>query len=114
VADNRNISSLVNTNTLNTLSSVNAPKSFGDQISNNSEKIINSSLGKKQQLQFDFDKLVSDEIEENVKYAKTLKQKIRSWLHPVITEWIGFNLYYLPFYFFYVLFYVILFAHVVM
>jgi hypothetical protein len=86
MADNRNISSLVNTNTLNTLSSVNAPKSFGDQISNNSEKIINSSLGKKQQLQFDFDKLVSDEIEENVKYAKTLNDLFNQFQPPPPTK----------------------------
>ena len=46
MADNRNISSLVNSNTLNTLSSVIRPKSFGDQLSNNNEKIVNSSLGK--------------------------------------------------------------------
>lgn len=32
------------------------------------------------------------------KYCKTLKQKIKSYLHPLKTEWAGFNLYYLPFY----------------
>ena len=72
MADNRNISSLVNSNTLNTLSSVIRPKSFGDQLSNNNEKIVNSSLGKKQELKIEFDKLVTKEIKENVKYAKTL------------------------------------------
>ena len=72
MADNRNISSLVNSNTLNTLSSVIRPKSFGDQLSNNNEKIVNSSLGKKQELQLELKKLDAEKIEENVKYAKIL------------------------------------------
>ena len=72
MADNRNISSLVNSNTLNTLSSVIRPKSFGDQLSNNNEKIVNSSLGKKQELKIEFDKLVTKESEEKVKYGKIL------------------------------------------
>ena len=72
MADNRNISSLVNSNTLNTLSSVIRPKSFGDQLSNNNEKIINSSLGKKQELQIELQKLVTKESEEKVKYGKIL------------------------------------------
>jgi hypothetical protein len=72
MADNRNISSLVNTNTLNTLSGVQRPKSFGDQLSNDTEKIVNSSLGKKQELQLELKKLVTEKIEENVKYVKTL------------------------------------------
>ena len=72
MADNRNISSLVNSNTLNTLSSVIRPKSFGDQLSNNNEKIINSSLGKKQELHIELQKLVTKESEEKVKYGKIL------------------------------------------
>ena len=72
MADNRNISSLVNSNTLNTLSSVIRPKSFGDQLSNNNEKIVNSSLGKKQELQIELQKLVTKESEEKVKYGKIL------------------------------------------
>jgi hypothetical protein len=71
MADNRNISSLVNTNTLNTLSNVKRPKSFGDQ-SSNPEKLVNSSLGKKQELQIELKKLVVKEIEEKVKYGETL------------------------------------------
>jgi hypothetical protein len=71
MADNRNISSLVNTNTLNTLSNVKRPKSFGDQ-SSNPEKLVNSSLGKKQELQIELKKLVAKEIEEKVKYGETL------------------------------------------
>jgi hypothetical protein len=86
MADNRNISSLVNTNTLNTLSGVIRPKSFGDQLSNDNEKIVNSSLGKKQELQFDFDELVSDEIEENVKYAKTLNDLFNQFQPPPPTK----------------------------
>ena len=72
MADNRNISSLVNSNTLNTLSSVIRPKSFGDQLSNNNEKIVNSSLGKKQELQLELKKLDAKESEEKVKYGKIL------------------------------------------
>lgn len=72
MATNRNISSLVNTNTLNNLSKSNRPKSFGDQVSNNSNKIVNSSLGKKQQLQLDLAKLVQDEIDEKIKYGENL------------------------------------------
>jgi hypothetical protein len=71
MADNRNISSLVNTNTLNNLSKSNRPKSFGDQ-SSNPEKLVNSSLGKKQELQIELKKLVVKEIEEKVKYGETL------------------------------------------
>ena len=71
MADNRNISSLVNTNTLNTLSNVKRPKSFGDQ-SSNPERLVNSSLGKKQELQIELKKLVVKEIEEKVKYGETL------------------------------------------
>jgi hypothetical protein len=71
MADNRNISSLVNTNTLNTLSNVKRPKSFGDQ-SSNPEKLVNSSLGKKQELQIELKKLIAKEIEEKVKYGETL------------------------------------------
>ena len=63
MADNRNISSLVNSNTLNTLSSVIRPKSFGDQLSNNNEKIVNSSLGKKKELQLELKKLYAEKIE---------------------------------------------------
>ena len=61
MADNKNISSLVNSNTLNTLSSVQRPKSFGNQLSNDTEKIVNSSLGKKQELQIELQKLVTKE-----------------------------------------------------
>jgi hypothetical protein len=72
MADNRNVSSLVNTNILNNLSKSKIPKSFGDQISNKISKIVNSSLGKKQELQLDLVKLVQDEVLEKVKYGETL------------------------------------------
>ena len=86
MADNRNISSLVNSNTLNTLSSVIRPKSFGDQLSNDTEKIVNSSLGKKQELQFNLAKLVQDEVEEKVKYAKTLNDLFNQFQPPPPTK----------------------------
>jgi hypothetical protein len=86
MADNRNISSLVNTNTLNTLSSVQRPKSFGDQTSNDSEKIVNSSLGKKQELQLELKKLVTKEIEEKVKYGKTLNDLFNQFQPPPPTK----------------------------
>jgi len=79
MADNRNISSLVNTNTLNTLSGVQRPKSFGDQLSNDTEKIVNSSLGKIQELQLELKKLVTKEIEENVKYVKILNDLLNQF-----------------------------------
>jgi hypothetical protein len=86
MADNRNISSLVNTNTLNTLSGVQRPKSFGDQLSNDTEKIVNSSLGKKQELQLELKKLVTKEIEENVKYAKILNDLFNQFQPPPPTK----------------------------
>jgi hypothetical protein len=78
MADNRNISSLINTNTLNTLSNVKRPKSFGDQ-SSNPEKLVNSSLGKKQELQIELKKLVVKEIEEKVKYGETLSNLYKQY-----------------------------------
>ena len=78
MADNRNISSLVNTNTLNTLSNVKRPKSFGDQ-SLNPERLVNSSLGKKQELQIELKKLVVKEIEEKVKYGETLSNLYKQY-----------------------------------
>ena len=86
MADNRNISSLVNSNTLNTLSSVIRPKSFGDQLSNNNEKIVNSSLGKKQELKIEFDKLVTKESEEKVKYGKILNDLFNQFQPPPPTK----------------------------
>ena len=68
----RNISSLVNTNILNTLSKSNSPKSFGDQISNINNKTINSSLGKKQQLQHELSKLIQKEVDQKIKYGEDL------------------------------------------
>jgi hypothetical protein len=72
MADNRNVSSLVNTNTLNNLSKSNSPKSFGDQISNKNNKIVNSSLGKKIELQSELAKLTQDKIELDIKYTEDL------------------------------------------
>jgi hypothetical protein len=86
MADNRNISSLVNTNTLNILSSVQRPKSFGDQLSNDNEKIVNSSLGKKQELQVELKKLVTEKIEETVKYEKTLNDLFNQFQPPPPTK----------------------------
>ena len=86
MADNRNISSLVNSNILNTLSSVIRPKSFGDQLSNNNEKIVNSSLGKKQELKIEFDKLVTKESEEKVKYGKILNDLFNQFQPPPPTK----------------------------
>ena len=86
MATNRNISTLVNTDTLKTLSNINSPKSFGDQISNNSKKIINSSLGKKQQLQLDLVKLVQEEVDEKIKYGQTLLSLYKRFTPPPPTK----------------------------
>lgn len=40
------------------------------------------------------------DAEYHKKYCKTLKQKIKSYFHPFISNWIGFNLYYFPFWIF--------------
>ena len=78
----RNVSSLVNTNTLNNLSKSNSPKSFGDQISNKTNKIVNSSLGKKLELQLELAKLVQDEVNEKIKYGETLLNLYKSFSPP--------------------------------
>jgi hypothetical protein len=86
MANNRNISSLVNTNTLNNLSKSNSPKSFGDQISNKSSKIINSSLNKKQELQLELAKLIQVEVDEKVKYGEDLVNLSKQFNPPPPTK----------------------------
>lgn len=86
MANNRNVSSLVNTNTLNNLSKSKSPKSFGDQVSNNDSKIVNSSLGKKQELQLELAKLVQVEVEEKIKYGEDLVNLSKQFNPPPPTK----------------------------
>jgi hypothetical protein len=76
MAGNRNVSSLVNNDTLNNLSKSNSPKSFGDQISKGNEKIVNSTLNKNQELKDEYknEKILNEQrnqkIDQNIKKSK--------------------------------------------
>ena len=68
MAGNRNVSSLVNNDTLNNLSKSNSPKSFGDQISKGNEKIVNSTLNKNLELKdvYKNEKILIEQRNQNV------------------------------------------------
>jgi hypothetical protein len=87
MANNINVSSLIPSEVNNTLSNIKNPKSFGDQIIDNSkQKLLQSSLGKIEEIKSQIQDIVLRLVNLEVDHAKNLQDLINQLNPPPPTK----------------------------